>query len=69
VGVVERARAKDSRTWRVFRGDLMKSAWTELREDRHDRVSLMNNSIGILYRVVGIPLREGYRRGSRNDPG
>jgi hypothetical protein len=53
----------------VFRGDLTRSAWTELREDSQDRVSLVDNSIGILYRVVGIPLREGYRRESRNDPG
>jgi hypothetical protein len=40
-----------------------------LREDCHDRASHADYSIGVLDRVVGILLREGYHMESRRGPG
>jgi len=69
--VVETAReeaGEDKRSWRVFRGDLVREiARMVLRKDRGSRV---DNSIGILGRVEGIPLNEdaiGYLGGVRKD--
>ena len=56
---METAREKDEedkRSWRVFCGDLVREvARIALRKDRDSRV---DNSIRILGRVAGIPLKE-----------
>jgi hypothetical protein len=69
VGMVGRARVKDTRTQRVFCGDLVRNARLKLHEDHHDRTSQVDYSTGILDRVVGILLREGCHRESRGGPG
>lgn len=59
---------EDKRSWRVLRGDLVREiARMVLRRDRGPRV---DNSIGILGRVVGIPLKQdviGYLGDVRKD--
>ena len=69
--MVETAREEaeeDKRSWGVLRGDLVREiARMALRKDRGPQV---DNSIGILGRVVGIPLKQdviGYLGDVRKD--
>ena len=70
MGVVEKACEKDMASQRLFRGDsVRRNAGGVLQKDSRDHASLVDNSICILDRVVGILVRQGHREESRKHPG